>query len=1646
MRKISALQVLLATLGIAISGSALVFAAGEGISYIYGNGYTNPGTTLAGYLATTATDKNISIGHAAPPTSRQFLRACTAAGTATATCAIWDPGTDLARYAGSGTAAPNVSPCVPGPLLSFYEQTAHATDAGVEFGLWYKSGPGDCEWTELAVGSGGSQSLALVCDDGSIFVGSSGGNTTISVNWSQLCGLFSSPDGSVMLGCPGVGNTFQVSFGPGANQAMRGNALSGAAPGLWLTGISGTATVSRTVTGTTTVAQSGTGTTTASTTGTVVGSATGTASASQTVSQTGTYTVSGSATATGTASSSVTGTGSVTGTATGTLTSSNTASATATASYSRTVTQTGITTVSQSVTSTATGTTTGSVSSTVSGTVSQTATETVTVTATETASYSQTATSSASQTDTDTISQTKTATATSSHSQTDSVSNTTTNSKTVTNHNTQSVTGTPTTTRTVTTTHTNSASQTSTVSASYSQTDTKSASGTISTTNTQSITGTLTDTISVTNTQTATQTITYTSGGVQVFVTGQSDTEYIALNSTVVYWTKDDGSIGYKFKDGSSQGSFVTGLGGAPRGIAADDSSVYWANVSLGTISQQLVSGGSVNTFASAQRSPVAVVLSTSNVYWTQDDIPCVSVQAKSGGSITNYAITGGLDDEGWGLALTGTDLYWSAYNNDGPGNLSTMPITGGTNSIWVGSLTYPGPMASDTTYVYWFDMPSSSREIVKQPIAGGATVPVVTTGSPHGFAVDATNIYWADYSDNTIKVMPLAGATGTYTVTATGTSTVSSTASVTGSVTATASASATATQTQTATSSASQTVTQSGTQTITGSVTVTKTGTVTNSVSGTATVTVSTSSTATQTQTATSSVSAPATVSVSVTGTKTMTVTAAMSVSGTATNTQTASAAGTANGISWQPLPKASTADAGVISIGTGTDQACSGATCASLQPSLPACKDGQIWQGGSGTVTTTSTATVSMTCRNPTWQPAGNYLPTPSGTNGQVLMESSTGTATATNWVAVTPTWLPAPAGAPGQFLGWTGSGTATNTSPVAMNLPASVGGSGSPSYLPKWSGTATGTQTVTALGNSLISDDGTQSYIHGNLAAGASLRGYAGTAAFGALDLPMGEILWSTSDVGGRITFANNLYLGANGASWYYLSSGAGAFLQIANGALLFSTAPSGYSLGHVATMTGQVTVGDTGGLTLSNGTLTISAGNIQVGDGSSAVRLISMTNTAVGEPGDVGVRSNGDRILEYGDGSHDVSDGIGTSYGHWWKAPAFAWYCASTNACLTVTPTDITSPVIVATPAANKMPRADSNGTLNAWITNASTSAAGICQLGTGSNQCMAGNTSLLGLSNATPSAESYGAAGSAGTGTSASRSDHIHALPALPAASTSVAGISKLDPNTPGDDGTASAGSRGMVSDSGHTHRAPGRLLVSYVYGYTSGSRTYYPSDPSNTLHGMMRGGGGGGGGASSPTSHYAAGAAGGGQGGYGEFWCTGAGTSFYLQFNVDDRASGGAAGVTGNTGGNVTASCVIVGGATAAYEVFGGVGGAGMTGDLNIFVLGIVPGGVGGSFSGPFTLGWKGASGFNGQNYISNSYSSAQSCVGGVGGGEGGGVAPIGGSGAGGDADLTGGGGGGGACALPGAGGFGGGWGSRGWIKIEEHSNALSTN
>ncbi len=183
--------------------------------------------------------------------------------------------------------------------------------------------------------------------------------------------------------------------------------------------------------------------------------------------------------------------------------------------------------------------------------------------------------------------------------------------------------------------------------------------------------------------------------------TGTDSAGAITADSISVYWIDITTSALMKApRAGGTATSLVPGLGYTGGGLAADSTSVYFAD--SGAIKKVASGGGGVTTLAPTQGNAVFVAVEASYVYWTQ------------GSSLIKVPVGGG----------------------------SLATVTSGQTFSYV---------AIDATSFYW----STGAKIEKVALAGGTPTTLTTFASgakTYGVGVSGNSVYWLDNTANSIS------------------------------------------------------------------------------------------------------------------------------------------------------------------------------------------------------------------------------------------------------------------------------------------------------------------------------------------------------------------------------------------------------------------------------------------------------------------------------------------------------------------------------------------------------------------------------------------------------------------------------------------------------------------------------------------------------------------------------------------------------------------------------------------------------------------------------------------------------------------------------------------------------------------------------
>jgi hypothetical protein len=221
----------------------------------------------------------------------------------------------------------------------------------------------------------------------------------------------------------------------------------------------------------------------------------------------------------------------------------------------------------------------------------------------------------------------------------------------------------------------------------------------------------------------------------QILASGLDSPVSLAVDSANVYWS-ETGAIKKASINGSAVTTLASGLN-SPFDIAVDGSQVYWAEYYGISIKKVGLNGGAVTTLASTLANVSALALTGSSVVWPDVGIRMVG---KNGGATTEI-VSPLLSQGEYKVAVDADNVYWTEYGIGG--KVRKSAFGSGTVTTLVSQEDYAGPIAVDSTDVYWL-----GGGALKKIGKNGGTVTILATGPGYNLALDATNIYWVAYID----------------------------------------------------------------------------------------------------------------------------------------------------------------------------------------------------------------------------------------------------------------------------------------------------------------------------------------------------------------------------------------------------------------------------------------------------------------------------------------------------------------------------------------------------------------------------------------------------------------------------------------------------------------------------------------------------------------------------------------------------------------------------------------------------------------------------------------------------------------------------------------------------------------------------------
>jgi hypothetical protein len=159
--------------------------------------------------------------------------------------------------------------------------------------------------------------------------------------------------------------------------------------------------------------------------------------------------------------------------------------------------------------------------------------------------------------------------------------------------------------------------------------------------------------------------------------------------------------------------------------------------------------GSTVTTLATGQVEPGNIVVSNGKLFWTTCTM-CVS-NLDGPGDVSSLPVSGGTPtkiapgtDTGGDLATDGVNVYWASPTN---GKILSVSQGGGTVKTLAQNLTQPQWVAVDATDVYWT---TSGANVVKVSLDGGKVTRLASSANPFNVAVNASGVFWIDQGNAT--------------------------------------------------------------------------------------------------------------------------------------------------------------------------------------------------------------------------------------------------------------------------------------------------------------------------------------------------------------------------------------------------------------------------------------------------------------------------------------------------------------------------------------------------------------------------------------------------------------------------------------------------------------------------------------------------------------------------------------------------------------------------------------------------------------------------------------------------------------------------------------------------------------------------------
>lgn len=184
--------------------------------------------------------------------------------------------------------------------------------------------------------------------------------------------------------------------------------------------------------------------------------------------------------------------------------------------------------------------------------------------------------------------------------------------------------------------------------------------------------------------------------------------------------------------------------------IVSDGARIFWADATHSEIRSATVDGADVRIVAAEQNQAGSLVVDATYLYWANFESNGRINRTPREGTVAPVEALVSDVPSPHSLVVTATHVYWA----DGQyleGRIMRTPLAGGPAETLASSYV-PGGLAVDDKYVYWGSRARVDAVVQRVPLAGGAvTVVADQQGQPLSLAVDATHLYWVNFTGGTV-------------------------------------------------------------------------------------------------------------------------------------------------------------------------------------------------------------------------------------------------------------------------------------------------------------------------------------------------------------------------------------------------------------------------------------------------------------------------------------------------------------------------------------------------------------------------------------------------------------------------------------------------------------------------------------------------------------------------------------------------------------------------------------------------------------------------------------------------------------------------------------------------------------------------------